>query len=422
MDKISYHLFCSLGHFPISKFSVVLCKIKKLFYYESSQVLCNIENNSAFIPTLRISYIYTSDLEAKNSELKKRLTISETSFKICENQRVDAVNSFERSEQKLKLIQQQTLRYEKEVKSLRALLQTFDAEFKIGKPSAETLVASKDGLIEELRGLLDESRAQTKALMDKSLECESKTSITPQLSQPSASELVQLQSQKEEIRQLKFQLQRLKDELFGLQKATGLDYVPSQTRVLHLVQNPSAASTASKSCTPGQKFSNQTEELRHLRDENKRLQDLLLSRTSLDESEGKDNHSGSSSKIALDTSVMPENNTSIIDSGKHNQRLKDVFKERITLFKEAVYLLTGFKIDLFSEDNHPMLRLRSMYAESPDDSLLFRWRGTSLELMDTPFAKKLNPRYFSILATYDSVPQFLSNVTLELFDNSTFMG
>jgi hypothetical protein len=42
------------------------------------------------------------------------------------------------------------------------------------------------------------------------------------------------------------------------------------------------------------------------------------------------------------------NNNSVLESGadsnKLNQRLKEMFKERITTFREAVYLLTGYKV------------------------------------------------------------------------------
>ena len=63
-----------------------------------------------------------------------------------------------------------------------------------------------------------------------------------------------------------------------------------------------------------------------------------------------------------------------------------------------------------------------MYAEDPDDSLLFQWRGNNLELIEMPFAGKLDPRLFSMLQVSNSVPAFLCNVTLELFENQTFMG
>ncbi len=38
--------------------------------------------------------------------------------------------------------------------------------------------------------------------------------------------------------------------------------------------------------------------------------------------------------------------TSVVDPNKLNQRLKEMFREKITAFREAVYLLTGFKVHL----------------------------------------------------------------------------
>ena len=128
---------------------------------------------------------------------------------------------------------------------------------------------------------------------------------------------------------------------------------------------------------------------------------------------------------APSSSSSSSSSASAADSNKLNQRLKEMFKERITSFREAVYLLTGYKVDLYAPDaatgGHARLRLRSMYAEDPDDSLLFQWKGETLELMETPFAGKLNPKLFAYLSSCNSVPAFLANVTLELFDNQTFL-
>lgn len=79
--------------------------------------------------------------------------------------------------------------------------------------------------------------------------------------------------------------------------------------------------------------------------------------------------------IAIPISTTDSNT---VDSSKLNLRLKEMFKERITSFREAVYLLTGFKVDLYTAESDgaeaggKRLRLRSIYAESPDDSLLFQ--------------------------------------------------
>jgi hypothetical protein len=45
-----------------------------------------------------------------------------------------------------------------------------------------------------------------------------------------------------------------------------------------------------------------------------------------------------------------------------NQRLIEMFRIKLQTFREAVYLTTGFKVDM-TQDTIPQLRLRSMYAE-----------------------------------------------------------
>ena len=44
---------------------------------------------------------------------------------------------------------------------------------------------------------------------------------------------------------------------------------------------------------------------------------------------------------------MNNNIDSVADSNKLNQRLKEMFKERIKSFREAVYLLTGYKVNYY---------------------------------------------------------------------------
>merc|ERR1711871_490471 len=154
-------------------------------------------------------------------------------------------------------------------------------------------LAMKDKIIEEVRTQLDDCREQAKTLVDKLNEKEEVTGRQHE-SQPSGPEKnvdvdeklttdsVIVQSQKDEIALLKHQLQRLRDELFGLQKATGQDHVPSQTRVLHFINNPISSEFASRGKTQppsSQKFNTVLEELRHLREENRRLQDLVIQRT-----------------------------------------------------------------------------------------------------------------------------------------------
>ena len=135
---------------------------------------------------------------------------------------------------------------------------------------------------------------------------------------------------------------------------------------------------------------------------------------------------------------------SAVDSSKLNLRLKETFREHMSWFREAVYLLTGYKVDMMtagvgaagasgaggaSGGAGGQLRLRSMFAEREDDALLFAWsppkspgaRGT-LELLETPYAARLDRKIFAYLTTCNSVPAFLSSVTLDLFEKQTFVG
>ncbi|CAM9232727.1 unnamed protein product [Heterosigma akashiwo] len=111
-----------------------------------------------------------------------------------------------------------------------------------------------------------------------------------------------------------------------------------------------------------------------------------------------------------------------VDSSKLNQRLKEMFKEQIARFREAVYLLFGYKLDMGGAHARPKLRLRSMFAENESDDLLFQWGKGGLELCETDFATKIDRKVFVYLHQCNSVPAFLSNVTLNLFEAQTFQG
>lgn len=120
---------------------------------------------------------------------------------------------------------------------------------------------------------------------------------------------------------------------------------------------------------------------------------------------------------------------SSLDSSKVNTRLKEIFKEKIAHYREAVYLLTGFKVDLVAEEGSMAgsnkLRLRSVYAEQADDALLFRWKDSNaaLELLATPFVNdRVDKKILDFLRSSNSIPVFLANVTVDLFEKQTVLG
>ena len=135
-----------------------------------------------------------------------------------------------------------------------------------------------------------------------------------------------------------------------------------------------------------------------------------------------------------------------VDLNKKMQRLKEAFRDKTTAFREAVYLLTGCVVSCFAlwvvlsacsrtvrrykiemsgggrKGVGAQLRLRSMYGEQEDDCLLFKLKeGGGLELLESDFTQRLEAKLFTYLTSCHSIPAFLSNLTLELFERQTFV-
>ena len=176
---------------------------------------------------------------------------------------------------------------------------------------------------------------------------------------------------------------------------------PEHTRVLHLKKNPLVDA---------------------LRDEVSVLKRQVASLTASSNSSGSgDTGAGgsgsSSSKVGID-----------VDPNKLHQRLKQSFKEQIGRFREGVYLMTGYKIDMLpgSTGDRPMFRVRSLYAEREEDHLMFKWPDgddvSSLDLLNTDMAKILTttPSY-EYMTKFHSLPAFLASVQLSLFEKQTVM-
>ncbi|CAM9364517.1 unnamed protein product [Chrysoparadoxa australica] len=204
----------------------------------------------------------------------------------------------------------------------------------------------------------------------------------------------QLEGMEKERNQAIKALEKAEADLAVYERQLGAgDYDKTKTKVLHFGLNPStlAAQRRSKDA--------QVRELALLREENARLKEGMPV-----------------AAAAAAPGSDRRGSVGEVDKDKINTRLKEMFKERIKFFREAVYLLTGFKIDMTTDREHPQLRLRSMFAENEEDHLLFRWGDDGLELMETPFAAMLDRKIFTYLSTCNSIPAFLSNLTLELFE------
>uniref|UniRef100_F6WVV2 Mitotic spindle assembly checkpoint protein MAD1 n=1 Tax=Monodelphis domestica TaxID=13616 RepID=F6WVV2_MONDO len=102
-----------------------------------------------------------------------------------------------------------------------------------------------------------------------------------------------------------------------------------------------------------------------------------------------------------------------------NQRLKEVFQTKIQEFRKVCYTLTGYRIDFTTENQY---RLTSMYAEHKSDCLIFKASSpsrTKMQLLETEFSRTIPELIDLHLLQQDSIPVFLSSVTLDLFSRQT---
>uniref|UniRef100_A0A182Q4G6 Mitotic spindle assembly checkpoint protein MAD1 n=1 Tax=Anopheles farauti TaxID=69004 RepID=A0A182Q4G6_9DIPT len=102
---------------------------------------------------------------------------------------------------------------------------------------------------------------------------------------------------------------------------------------------------------------------------------------------------------------------------KYEQR-KELFQQSSEDFRTVVNLLFGFKVDRISAS---YFRLRSLYAESPDEYLNFALSpdGGMLTLLESEYAASLRDLVETQFKRHNSVPVFLSSLTLELFNRTT---
>ncbi|XP_048348498.1 mitotic spindle assembly checkpoint protein MAD1-like [Sphaerodactylus townsendi] len=182
------------------------------------------------------------------------------------------------------------------------------------------------------------------------------------------------------------------------------DHDPSKTKVLHLSMNPASQAKRQR-----------LEEQAQLREECENLRERvrILERggSLLETSEG--------AASLPPPQEIAELKKQLESAELKNQRLKEVFRTKITEFRQVCYKLTGYQIDMTCENQY---RLTSVYAERQEDCLIFkasRSSGSKMQLLETEFSQTLREMIDLHLHQQDSIPVFLSAITQDLFSRQT---
>lgn len=371
------------------------------------------------------NYILNSRVRSvERSESELRTELSQQRNKTLEEQK-----KRETQDALVRRLQKRVLLLTKERDGMRAILESYDSELAPSEYSpqlskrlreAEDILQKTQNHNAEMEAQLTKAQEETGTLklQLQTVELELETLKQQQASTAESSSLVT----KEEVNILREKIEDLEAERQRLEEQNNIlemrlerhnlqgDYDPVKTQVLHFKMNPTAVAKQQRQ----EEVEALQQEVTHLREIVRSLQDGGAAVHSQDDS--------SVHSLKLGLSLLPSKE--VLDLRKQmesselrNQRLKEVFQRKIQEFRTVCYVLTGYQIDVTTENQY---RLTSVYAEHMNDSLLFK-KGSSgsMQLMETEFSKTLGEMVALHLHHQKSIPAFLSAVTLDLFSRQT---
>lgn len=318
-------------------------------------------------------------------------------------------------------LQKRVLLLTKERDGMRAILGSYDSELTPAEysPQLTRRMREAEDMVQKVHAHSSEMEAQlAQALEDlgvqkqradmlemelRVLQCQAgPAEQSVLLSREEVSSLrLKIEELEAERRRLEGDKQQLEAQLQQLSLAG--DYDQGRTKVLHMTMNP--ASEAQQSLRQDQA---------RLREECERLRQLVgvLERGGPVPADLQASGLPSSEEVA-------ELKKQVESAELKNQRLKEVFQTKIQEFRKACYTLTGYQVDITREGQY---RLTSMYAEHKDDCLVFKAAGPSgatMQLLETAFSRSVPELVQLHLLAQDSIPAFLSALTLDLFSRQT---
>ncbi|XP_009466057.1 PREDICTED: mitotic spindle assembly checkpoint protein MAD1 [Nipponia nippon] len=352
---------------------------------------------------------------------KARQQLQEEILRI-QSQLLDEKKKREQHEALVRRLQKRVLLLTKERDGMRAILESYDSELTPSEhsPQLNRRMREAEEMVQKLHAHNTELEAQLSQVTEevgnhkqraemlevemkvlKSQECtaEQSTVITKEEVDTLRLKIEELEAERskleEENRSLEMKLEKL--TLQG-------DYDPSRTKVLHFSMNPASLAKQQRK-----------EEQQQLQEECERLRELVRVL------EGGGSIPGNLEGVGSFQSPqeIAELKKQVESAELKNQRLKEVFQTKIQEFRKVCYTLTGYQIDITTENQY---RLTSIYAEHQGDCLLFKASSSSggkMQLLETEFSRTIRELIELHLLRQDSIPAFLSALTLDLFSRQT---
>ncbi|ELU09245.1 hypothetical protein CAPTEDRAFT_223777 [Capitella teleta] len=263
----------------------------------------------------------------------------------------------------------------------------------------QALLTNVQAELDEANKLLKDALASAK---------ESNLNRSRKISSSTSQENTELKGQ---IDELKRELEEKSAELECHKERRHLQghYDPSTTQVLHLLNNPADDSRKKNASL-----------VQDLRAENARL----LERLKIMAQEG----------AAVDDLTLRVNEKMLGGVGSQevedlkeqlakselkNQRLGEAFKSTTKEFRSIVYKLLGYRVTITGNQRYEFM---SMYAETPKDILCFTTASNGdVQILANDYSLSFGENCEHYLQTGNSIPAFLSSITLDLFSKQTIL-
>ncbi|XP_055687070.1 mitotic spindle assembly checkpoint protein MAD1-like [Lutzomyia longipalpis] len=200
-------------------------------------------------------------------------------------------------------------------------------------------------------------------------------------------------------------LRRRKDELeLELEhRCLKGDFNADKLKVVHMSVNPAATA-----------YENHLQEVEKLQAEIERLKRKI--RKLEEDHDTMTMRLNESNNITMNMKELNTLRSQVASLESKNQHLKDVSKSSHQEFREVVYMLLGYRIDRTGNTNY---RISSMYAENEGDYLNFRFNDGVLDMLETEYSISLQDMMRTHLGAQNSLPAFLSALTLDLISRTT---
>ncbi|XP_041431456.1 mitotic arrest deficient 1 like 1 L homeolog isoform X2 [Xenopus laevis] len=316
-------------------------------------------------------------LETSRQQLQEELLKVQSGF-------LEEKKRREHQEALVRRLQKRVLLLTKERDGMRAILDSYDSELTPTEHSPQLSRRLKEA--EDILQKVQDHNAEMETQLSEALE---DAGIQKQKSELLTAELKVLKSQmgssdqtmsftNEAMSALRLKIEELEAERGRLEEENKIlemrleslnlqgCYDPSRTKVIHLSLNPASKAKQQR-----------TDTVRHLQEECDKLREIVrileggAQIPDKLEATGSPQSSQELAGLPNDTHYLKstELKKQVESAELKNQRLREVFQTKIHEFRTACYMLTGYRIDITTENQY---RLTSMYGEHKEDNLLFK--------------------------------------------------